>query len=53
MGYASAAPFKEHHMARTRPKAWAAYCASTPRFLPWPRPKSAVKAAPKTEGADA
>lgn len=49
MGYASAAPFKEQHMARTRPEAWAAYCARTPRFLPWPRPK----ATPKPEGADA
>ncbi len=38
MGYASAAPFKEMHMARTRGEAWAAYCARTPRFLPWPRP---------------
>lgn len=40
MGYASAAPYKERHMAKTRPEAWAAYCARTPRFLPWPRPKS-------------
>ena len=39
MGYASAAPFKERHMSRTRPEAWAAYCHRTPRFLPWPRPK--------------
>lgn len=39
MGYASAAPFKESHMARTRGEAWGAYCASTPRFLPWPRPR--------------
>lgn len=39
MGYASAAPFKERHMSRTRPEAWAAYCRRTPRFLPWPRPK--------------
>ena len=46
MGYASAAPFKEQHMARTRPEAWAAYCARTPRFLPWPRPRRA-------DGADA
>lgn len=38
MGWASAAPFKEHHMGRTRPQAWADYCARTPRFLPWPRP---------------
>lgn len=38
MGWASAAPFKEHHMRRTRPQAWAGYCARTPRFLPWPRP---------------
>lgn len=38
MGYASAAPYKERHMARTRPELWAAYCARTPRFLPWPRP---------------
>lgn len=48
MGYASAAPFKEQHMARTRPEAWAAYCARTPRFLPWPRPK-----VPESTGADA
>ena len=41
MGYASAAPFKEAHMARTRGDAWAAYCARTPRFLPWPRPRAA------------
>ncbi len=40
MGYASAAPYKERHMAKSRPEAWAAYCARTPRFLPWPRPKS-------------
>lgn len=40
MGYASAAPFKERHMARTRPDAWAEYCRRTPRFVPWPRPKS-------------
>lgn len=54
MGYASAAPFKEQHMARTRPEAWAAYCARTPRFLPWPRPKVVAKAAAKkAEGADA
>lgn len=38
MGYASAAPFKEMHMARTRGEDWLAYCARTPRFLPWPRP---------------
>jgi steroid 5-alpha reductase family enzyme len=37
MGYASAAPYKEQHMARTRGDAWAAYCARTPRFIPWPR----------------
>ncbi len=49
MGYASAAPFKEQHMARTRPEAWAAYCARTPRFLPWPRPRATAG----TEGADA
>ena len=48
MGYASAAPFKEQHMARTRPEAWAAYCARTPRFLPWLRPK-----APGSAGVDA
>ena len=48
MGYASAAPFKEQHMARTRPEAWAAYCARTPRFLPWPRPGTS-----KSAGADA
>ncbi|MFN4295774.1 MAG: DUF1295 domain-containing protein [Brevundimonas sp.] len=41
MGYASAAPFKEAHMARTRGEAWSAYCARTPRFLPWPRPRAA------------
>jgi len=41
MGWASAAPFKEHHMSRTRPQAWANYCARTPRFLPWPRPGGA------------
>ncbi|WP_297801193.1 DUF1295 domain-containing protein [uncultured Brevundimonas sp.] len=40
MGFASAAPFKEGHMARTRPEAWAAYCARTPRFFPFPRPRS-------------
>ncbi|MGD9965953.1 MAG: DUF1295 domain-containing protein [Hyphomonadaceae bacterium] len=37
LGYASAAPFKEQHMARTRGAAWEAYCRRTPRFLPWPR----------------
>ena len=42
MGYASAAPYKERHMARTRPEAWAAYCRRTPRFLPWVRPKAPV-----------
>lgn len=42
MGYASAAPFKERHMARTRPEAWAEYCRRTPRFLPWPRPRSSA-----------
>ncbi len=41
MGYASAAPFKEAHMARTRGEAWTAYCARTPRFLPWPRARAA------------
>lgn len=40
MGYASAAPFKEAHMARTRGEAWTAYCARTPRFIPWPRPRA-------------
>lgn len=50
MGYASAAPFKEQHMARTRPEAWTAYCARTPRFLPWPRPKTTTGT--KTEGSD-
>ncbi|WP_292105520.1 DUF1295 domain-containing protein [Brevundimonas sp.] len=40
MGYASAAPFKEAHMVRTRGEAWTAYCARTPRFLPWPRPRA-------------
>ena len=39
MGYASAAPYKERHMSKSRPEAWAAYCRRTPRFLPWPRPK--------------
>ncbi len=39
MGYASAAPYKERHMSKSRPEAWAAYSARTPRFLPWPRPK--------------
>ena len=37
MGYASAAPYKEQHMARTRGNLWVAYCERTPRFLPWPR----------------
>jgi steroid 5-alpha reductase family enzyme len=37
MGYASAAPYKERHMAKTRPETWAEYCRRTPRFLPWPR----------------
>lgn len=41
MGYASAAPFKEAHMARTRGEAWTDYCARTPRFLPWPRARAA------------
>lgn len=44
MGFASAAPFKEHHMRRTRPDAWAAYCARTPMFLPWPRPAARKEA---------
>lgn len=39
MGFVSAAPFKEAHMARTRPEAWAAYCARTPRLFPFPRPR--------------
>lgn len=39
MGYASAAPYKERHMSKTRPEAWAAYSRRTPRFFPWPRPK--------------
>jgi len=43
MGYGSAAPFKEQHMARSRPETWAAYCARTPRFLPWPRPKATAR----------
>lgn len=43
MGFASAAPFKEHHMTRTRPEAWAAYCARTPMFFPWPRPAARVE----------
>lgn len=38
MGYGSAARYKEAHMSRTRPEAWAAYVATTPRFFPWPRP---------------
>lgn len=38
MGYGSAGRFKEMHMSRTRPDAWAAYVARTPRFYPWPRP---------------
>lgn len=38
MGFGSAGPFKERHMARTRGAAWTAYCARTPRFFPWPRP---------------
>ena len=42
MGYASAAPYKERHMARTRPEAWAAYCSRTPRFLPWTGPEASV-----------
>lgn len=45
MGYASAAPYKERHMAKTRPEAWAAYCARTPRFLPLPRPRRSGEAA--------
>ncbi|WP_156767559.1 DUF1295 domain-containing protein [Candidatus Viadribacter manganicus] len=40
MGYASAAPYKERHMAKTRPEAWAAYVARTPRFVPWPISKA-------------
>jgi len=43
MGYGSAAPFKEQHMARSRPEAWAAYSARTPRLLPWPRPKATAR----------
>lgn len=39
MGFGSAGPFKERHMARTRGEAWRAYCARTPRFFPWPRPQ--------------
>jgi steroid 5-alpha reductase family enzyme len=39
MGYSSAGPKKELHMARTRGVAWQAYCARTPRFFPWPRPQ--------------
>lgn len=38
MGFGSAGPFKERHMARTRGEAWQAYCRRTPRFFPWPRP---------------
>ena len=38
MGFVSAAPFKEAHMARTRPEAWADYCTRVPRLLPFPRP---------------
>ena len=38
MGFGSAGPFKEAHMQRTRGEAWAAYCARTPRFFPFPRP---------------
>lgn len=38
MGYGSAGRFKEMHMSRTRPEAWAKYVARTPRFFPWPRP---------------
>jgi steroid 5-alpha reductase family enzyme len=38
MGYGSAGRFKEMHMSRTRPEAWASYVATTPRFFPWPRP---------------
>ena len=34
MGWGSAAPFKERHMARTRPGEWAAHAAVTPRFVP-------------------
>lgn len=40
LGYGSAAPFKEQHMARTRGEAWEQYCQRTPRFFPWPRPKA-------------
>jgi len=40
MGWGSAAPFKERHMARTRPDQWAAYASSTPRFIPWVRPRT-------------
>ncbi|SMF61696.1 DUF1295 domain-containing protein [Allosphingosinicella indica] len=39
MGFGSAGPFKERHMARTRGAAWDAYCARVPRFFPWPRPQ--------------
>lgn len=45
MGYASAAPFKERHMARTRPAAWADYSRRTPRFLPWPPPNPGLSTA--------
>jgi steroid 5-alpha reductase family enzyme len=38
MGFVSAAPFKEAHMARTRPQLWADYCTRVPRLLPFPRP---------------
>lgn len=40
MGFGSAGPFKERHMARTRGEAWQAYCRRTPRFFPWPRPRA-------------
>jgi steroid 5-alpha reductase family enzyme len=38
MAFGSAGRFKEMHMSRTRPDAWASYVATTPRFFPWPRP---------------
>ncbi|MBA4750874.1 MAG: DUF1295 domain-containing protein [Sphingopyxis sp.] len=40
MGFGSAGPFKERHMARTRGAAWQAYCDRTPRFFPFPRPRA-------------
>jgi len=41
MGFGSAGPYKESHMHRTRGDAWKGYCARTPRFFPWPRPRRA------------